>query len=315
MFSIPTSWEFASLICKFLLYFGTATIAGGSLCLWRFSDGRQKAIHFNLSYIILGALLGFQASLLNFLIQIGLINDDGFSGMFDWSMGSLLLDTQLGDVTIVRLACFTLVLISNVLFQRKVNSLTRPPDRRFYATVMAVNGATMLLLLFTFRQAGHVSVLSLTAQIAIGLHVLCMAIWVGSLCPLLVMTGILASSGDSGSLQSMMKHFGDLAIGVVLVLLLSGVLMLLQLFGSFGEVFSSAYGLSMLAKLTLVLGLLAIAGLNKFVLVPKLIDGDGGFNREGVGSLKQSIRSEIVVASLILLLTTYLSTIVGPAGH
>ena len=153
------------------------------------------------------------------------------------------------------------------------------------------------------------------AQIAIGLHVLCMATWIGSLYPLLVMTGISSSTGDSMSLQFMMKRFGDLAVAVVLVLVLSGVLMLWQLIGSPSEIFSSAYGLSMLAKLMLVLGLLCIAGINKLVLVPKLLGQDGALNQEGVGSLKVSIRSEILVATLILVLTTYLSTIVGPAGH
>ena len=111
MFMLPSSWELASLVCKLLLYFGAASIAGGSLCLWQFSDGRRGTVHGNLIYMISGALIGFQAVILNFLLQVGLVNDDGISGMFDWSMAAILLDTQLGDVTFYRLAGFVLALI------------------------------------------------------------------------------------------------------------------------------------------------------------------------------------------------------------
>jgi len=76
-----SSWEVASLVCKLLLYFGTASIAGGSLCLWQFSDGRRSTVRSNLAYMISGAVLGFQAVILNFLIQVGLVNDDGIAGM------------------------------------------------------------------------------------------------------------------------------------------------------------------------------------------------------------------------------------------
>ena len=99
MFSFPTTWEFASLVCKLFLYFGAASIAGGSLCLWLYSDGSRRTVERNLLYIMLGSLLGFQAVIANFLIQIGLVNNHGLIAMFDWTMASLLLDTPLGDMS------------------------------------------------------------------------------------------------------------------------------------------------------------------------------------------------------------------------
>ncbi len=117
---LPTSWELASLVCKLLLYFGAASIAGGSLCLWQFTDGQRSTAQGNLIYMISGAVLGFQAVILNFLIQVGLINNDGISGMFDWSMASLLLETQLGDVTLYRLTGFVLVLGTTLFFFHKI---------------------------------------------------------------------------------------------------------------------------------------------------------------------------------------------------
>ena len=85
--------------------------------------------------------------------------------------------------------------------------------------------------------------------------------------------------------------------------------MLFNLIHSPAELFGTAYGRAMALKLVLVAGLLGIAALNKFVLVPKLME-------EGESSrFRRSVRIEIVVALLLLILTAYLSTVVGPMEH
>ena len=67
----------------------------------------------NLLYIMLGSLLGFQAVIANFLIQIGLVNDDGLIAMFDWTMASLFLDTALGEVSVAGLLGFGIAFIAS----------------------------------------------------------------------------------------------------------------------------------------------------------------------------------------------------------
>jgi cytochrome c-type biogenesis protein CcmH/NrfG len=59
----------------------------------------------------------------------------------------------------------------------------------------------------------------------------------------------------------------------------------------------------------LVLTIVGIAGLNKLLLVGAIISESSG------AKLGKSIRVESVVAALILLLTVYFSTIIGPADH
>lgn len=287
------------------MYFGAASIAGGSFCLWQYNAGRRQLLQANLNYILLGAVLGFQAVILNYLIQVGLIIDAGLPGMFDWEMASLLLGTQLGDVTFYRLAGFVLAMISSLLLLRKVNQIAQPPDQNFYRVLILVHAFALVLLAISFRIAGHISVLSLTAQVAIVLHFAAFAIWIGSLYPLILET----RSTEIETLRLTMQRFGNTALGVVLVLALAGVLMVWQLFDAPLDLFTSAYGLSILAKLLLVLAVLAVAGANRLYLVPRMV------SESGVKKLRASIRYEMVLVTLILSLTSYLSTVIGPPGH
>ncbi|HAS47763.1 MAG TPA: hypothetical protein DCS33_00420, partial [Gammaproteobacteria bacterium] len=106
MFSLPDNWEMASLLAKLLLYFAAFSIAGGSLAALRYSNGSRATLFSNFSTVFVGAVVGFHGVLLGFLVQVGLINDSGVGGMFDWGMASILLDTSLGDVTLFRLLAF-----------------------------------------------------------------------------------------------------------------------------------------------------------------------------------------------------------------
>lgn len=304
-FILPSYWEFASLVCKFFLYAGTASIAGGSLCAWQFSEGRRLTLGSNLAYIIFGALLGFHAVVLNFLIQIGIINDSGFAGMLDWDMASLLLETTLGDVTFFRLAGFALALVSSSLLLRKLNQLAQPPGLGFFRILTSLNLLALLLLANSFKVAGHVSVLNLTAQAAIMLHVLAFATWVGCLYPLLRLIG----NSELASLQHAMKRFGDIAVVILGVLVVAGVLMLLQLLDSPAELISTAYGNLLIAKLLLVVAMMSLAAANKLLLVPRIVV------QNSAEKLRVYIRFEILLATAILMLTSYLSTIIGPPIH
>jgi putative copper resistance protein D len=65
----------------------------------------------------------------------------------------------------------------------------------------------------------------------------------------------------------------------------------------------------LLLKLTLVLVILGVAAMNKLMLVPVLISSGS------IVKLQRSIRYELAIAVVILVATSYLSTIVGPAEH
>jgi len=302
MFSVPTSWELTSLVCKLLLYFGAASIAGGSLCLWLYNNGKRQFFEKVISYIMLGAFLGFLGTLVNYFVQVGLINARGLTGMFDWDMASLLLETQLGEVTYMRLTGFILAFISSLIFFRKV---VRLPQQSFYRLLLGVHGIAFLFVAFSFTKAGHVSVLTGIARTAVVFHLYAFSAWIGSLFPLLLLT----NSTELNLLKKLMQQFGDNALGIVIILAGMGALMLLELLDNPAELYTTPYGWVFLLKLFLVLVTLSVAVINKLVLVPAIV------NNASALRLRRSIRVEMVAITLVLIATSYLSTIVGPAGH
>ena len=302
MFSVPTSWELTSLVCKLLLYFGAASIAGGSLCLWLYNNGRRQFFEKVIGYIMLGAFLGFLGTLVNYFVQVGLINARGLTGMFDWDMASLLLETQLGEVTYMRLTGFILAFISSLIFFRKA---VRLPQQSFYRLLLGVHGIAFLFVAFSFTKAGHVSVLTGIARTAVVFHLYAFSAWTGSLFPLLLLT----NSTGLNLLQKLMQQFGDNALGIVIILVGAGALMLLELLDNPAELYTTPYGRVFLLKLLLVLVTLSVAVINKLVLVPAIV------NNASALRLRRSIRVEMVAVTLLLITASYLSTIVGPAGH
>ena len=103
-----------------------------------------------------------------------------------------------------------------------------------------------------------------------------------------------------------MKGFGDMAGYCLLLLFAAGLILVLALFHTPGELISTPYGITLLIKLGLVGILLFVAAGNRFVLVPRMLAGAGS------GSLAGAIRVEIAVAAAILAVTSYLATTVGP---
>jgi putative copper export protein len=97
-------------------------------------------------------------------------------------------------------------------------------------------------------------------------------------------------------------------MAVVAVLLVAGAAILWSLLGSVAELRTSAYGRIASAKIALVACLLALAAWNKLRLVPRIVAGAP----LAVQSLRRSIRAEMVVAGLILLITAALTTLAGP---
>ena len=305
MFILPDNWELASLLAKLLLYVGAFSIAGGSLTAWRYSNGDRALLFSNFSYIFVGTVLGFHGALLGFLVQVGMINDSGMSGMLDWSMMSILLDTGLGDVTLLRLFAFILAGASSVIVLKKLQraniDLKKPQAQLFFLLQLVA----LVVLAFSHRIIGHVSVLSLVAQFSIVLHFAAFTLWIGCLYPFLQ----LSRSMELKALQKTLKRFGDNAIAILCALLLGGGLLLYELFESPMDLLNSNYGLALLAKLLLVLLILGVAAANKLIIVPALLSSGSA------ARLRSSIRCELAIAVAILVVTSYLSTIVGPAGH
>ena len=302
---VPSGWELLDLACKLLTYLGAASLSGSIFCFWLFKNESRQISHEILTYLAAGVFLGFQGALLRFFVQVGMVVDNGLVGMFDWGMAKIYFDSPVGDTTFFQLIGFVLAFVSGIVARKKIEMGTSHSTHNSLQFFNFGSLIAFLLLILSFRFSGHISVLSTISKLAIVLHYSAFSAWIGSLYPLC----LLSFSKDISFIRNRVKAFGDWAVFMVAVLIIAGGFMLLDLFGSIDEIFSTDYGMVVLVKLTLVIAILGIAAINRVRLTPNIV------SQKGVRQFRNSVTIEIFVALLILIVTTYLSTVVGPPEH
>jgi putative copper resistance protein D len=140
--------------------------------------------------------------------------------------------------------------------------------------------------------------------VLLSLHLAGIGFWLAALLPLRRMC--LATADDSApvALAALAEEFGRLALVLVVMLLVAGVCYAALLVGSVAALFGTGYGIALLAKVALVSGMLLVAALNRFRLVPALQAGETG----AALRLRRSIEIEMLLAGGILLATSLLTT-------
>ena len=157
-----------------------------------------------------------------------------------------------------------------------------------------------LLLLISFVWTGHAQKSGPIAQVALSLHIVAIAFWLGSFFPLRRMCSAL----EAENLYEIADRFGTLAIFYVCLLFISGLIFAYILIGDLSLLLSTVYGNVFLMKITLVSALLGIGAVNKFRLVPSMkLEPSIGAQR-----LRKSIQIEMFIALLILSFSGFLTT-------
>lgn len=306
-------WELAILLSKLVAYLSFVSLTGGLFVLLLGASPRSvdaAGSPFGIAWspaarvrilwlLLLASGAGFLSISLFFLLQVGLINENGLAGMLDTFMWQLLAQTPIGAGVILRQAGFLLFALLLLLHFKRLSAPLSPELPTSFGVVGVLG---VLLCCAGFAALGHVAGLDLLAQLAIGLHVLAAGLWIGALYPLYT----LCRTERASALYPLMKRFGDWAWGITLTLVAAGVYLLYRLLHSPAELLTTAYGQLLALKIVCLLCLLGLAALNKFRLVPAL-------QAAGTTVLQRSIRGEMWLAGLILLLTAILSTVTGPA--
>ncbi|MGQ0843404.1 MAG: copper resistance CopC/CopD family protein [Sporichthyaceae bacterium] len=181
----------------------------------------------------------------------------GFSSI--WSDEALQAgtDSRVGRLLIARIALLGAVLLTVGVVAR-LHARGRLPA---WADRTGVRGGAVLAVAVGFgltwslavHTAGGGQLVSLPVDLV---HLVAMGAWLGGLPALLLM---LRAEGSNASLvQRAVPTFSRVATVSVIVLLVTGVLQAWRQVGSFDALFGTAYGGWLLAKLTLVVGLLGL---------------------------------------------------------
>jgi copper transport protein len=218
---------------------------------------------------------------------------------------------------------------------------------------LAVLGVAAAGALFVHAQAGHAETQSSVRLLNVAdqwLHMLAAGVWVGGLVWLLLgLRGL-----DGAERASAVRRFSQLAFAAVAVIAVTGVLRAVPEVGSLAGLVSTSFGITLFIKSTLFVALMGVAWRNRYRLVPRLtavapaapgglspaIDGpptdppeceadrsssasvpsSGGAVARAVASLQRSVRSEVALVAVVLLVAAALSELppasfVEAAGH
>ena len=281
-------WTAFAILAKAAGYAATLLAMGGPLFLLSFPRETER---LGLRPLVVRVAVAAAALLLavlalRFGIRAARISGMGWAAMADPLMLGFVWDSPLGTAALWRGAGAALVLLVVV------------PSR--IALGVAVAGASMIAV--SYAQVGH-SLGEPRAWLAalLVLHLLAVAWWIGALPP-------LRRAADRPDGAALLHGFGTIATGIVGLLVVAGVTFAWLVSGSPAALIGSAYGSTLLAKVALVSGLLALAAANKLRLVPALAEGRGG----AAASLRRSIAWEMAVVALVLLATAALTTITTP---
>jgi copper resistance protein D len=291
-----SSFDLVTVLSKWAIYLCFTAIVGGSFML-TFVQKRAEERLATLLYIRNSALFGILLVFVNYLGQVGLFAENGWVGMLDSHMHSLLWFSAIGETVNWRTAGFSIAMVASFI------ALYSSQNIGWLVWAMLLSAG--LLLAYSFSILGHTSNLNVLYQGLITLHVLAIGSWIGSL----YLLWRYCLTLNLSLLKGLMEKFGQLAMGVVMLVAISGGAVLLQFIDSPQDLLKSNYGVAMSIKLSLVLVILFIAARHKFILVPNLKNKD---EKTATQKLRNSIALEMFIAALILASTAILSSFFGP---
>ena len=279
-------WAIAAIIAKAVGYGAALLAMGGPLFVLVFRSSSNDVRQLARKVAVIAALIGLAVLALRFGIRAARISGMGLSGAVDPMMLGFVWDSPLGAAAIWRGAGELLVV---ALLIRGVVGLSA-----------GLIGALLIAVSYTFVGHSLGDPRWLLASL-LTLHLLAAAFWIGALLPLRHAVG-----QPEGA--RLLHRFGNVASLTVALLVVVGLIFAWLMTGSFSNLLSTAYGKTLLAKLGVVSGLMALAALNKWRFVPALASGTPA----AVPHLRRSIQIEAIAVLLILMATATLTSITTP---
>ena len=279
-------WAITAIIAKAVGYGAALLAMGGPLFVLVFRSSSNDVRQLARKVAVIAALIGLAVLALRFGIRAARISGMGLSGAVDPMMLGFVWDSPLGAAAIWRGAGELLVV---ALLIRGIVGLSA-----------GLIGALLIAVSYTFVGHSLRDPRWLLASL-LTLHLLAAAFWIGALLPLRHAVG-----QPEGA--RLLHRFGNVANLTVALLVIVGLIFTWQMTRSLSNLLSTAYGWTLLAKLGVVSGLMALAALNKWRFVPALASGTPA----AVPHLRRSIQIEAIAVLLILLVTATLTSITTP---
>jgi putative copper resistance protein D len=275
-------WTLTAIIAKAAGYGAALLAMGGPMFVCAFRNAPEDVLNLARKIATGAAIIGLAVLALRFGIRSARISGMGLLGATDAMMLGLVWNSPLGTAALWRGTGLILILAPAL------------------GRAIGVIGAVLIAASYTFIGHSLGDPRWLLAGLLI-VHLLAAAFWIGALAPLHQAVGA-AQSAD------LLHGFGIIASGIVGLLIVVGVTFAWFMTGSIAALFGTAYGLTLLLKVAAVTGLMGLAALNKWRLVPALAAQDP----EAAEKLRRAIRIEMCVVAAVLIITATLTSVTTP---
>lgn len=258
-------------IARFVSLLGLALLVGGGV--WAVQYG-GALLQWRRPRLVLGAgavllVLGSAAALMLFSMQVG----RGVGATLEVTTGRMLALRSGAAVVLAALA----------LVGGRGGDTVRRQEWWRLAVVLATGA-----VLVGFSAAGHASALD-PAWLWVGLdvvHLLGATLWLGGLLLVVPLPGSALATPDT---ELVVRRYSTVATVAVPLVVLTGVVQAVRLAGSTDDVTSTAWGRLLLVKVTIVVGVLGLAGAARWMLA-----------REGVSSIRRTMVVEAVAGLVVI---------------
>jgi putative copper resistance protein D len=239
------------------------------------------------------------------IAETAMIGENSADAADPRKLWTVLSDTGFGRVCLLRIG---IALIALTLVRL-------PSGRRMTFALQAILGACVLI---SFAWTGHGSMDSgLSGALHLGadlLHLLAAGLWFGALPPLAMFAARAlrsATPADAAATRFALKRFSAIGVGVVGVLVMSGIVNSWFLIGpaNWRALFVTAYGLALLLKLALFGAMLLLAANHRWRLTPAL-EANPAQGAGAPGAL-QSLRAGLAIESLLAILVVAAVSVLG----
>jgi putative copper resistance protein D len=307
--------DFGLIVARLLHYAAVTTLAGAScFSIYAYGgDESQPLRRWKQRVLLAAAVLALLSGLLWFVFAVANMSGTLTDVVDPEVLEAVLRETTFGKVWAVRMI---LAIIALGLIWSGPGS---PPNSRRGLFVVGVAAALLVTLAGVGHSqveegvAGAIHVLSDSA------HLLAAGAWLGGLISLLPMLRWYNDNridAPARDLDQVLLRFSAMGYIAVATLFGSGLINSWYLVGSYTGLLTTQYGLMLLAKLVLFAGMLVLASINRFWLVPSIAKAyaDGSLSI-WLGRLRNVVLGEQLLGLAVLLIVSVLGTLRPAAGQ
>lgn len=308
----------ALIVARLMHYVAVTTLAGASffpLYAYRWgSDPRPVSLDRNLRKVLFAAAnVALFSGILWFVFAVANMSGT-LEGVLDRETLSVVLgDTSFGKIWMARLIVTVVMIVV----------LWNGFDTKSGRNSSVIEPLLAAALLISLAGMGHSQVEEGTAGaihiLSDAAHLLAAGAWLGGLIPLVFIFS--TGRGDwevtlPTGLDQVLLRFSGMGYLAVATLMGTGLVNGWYLVGSVTELLTTGYGQLLLVKLVCFAGMLSLAAINRFWLVPSMSRANADVGRSAlIGRLRNHVIIEQSLGLLILSIVSVLGTIRPAVGQ